>query len=243
MKGAVSVITVAVQGKNLSGSLLTALLNQSPDGIKIRGGNIAGITFFSLAQADFTSFVSVVAWRMEFVPLVPCHAAAGMGNPAPLKQHASMNTRSCFLMKKLFHVLWSWSTFQIISTIRSLGPLKLPLVYGTAFFCSQLISHLYWHKIGHLPWHFSSRHTWMIWLQIFHLCRRGFPVGLSAYRYPVWMILLLPISRGSGVLSPTAAYQPSLPLPSQPAKEQGMRDMPTFGNIWRFQWFQAHAQR
>lgn len=113
-------------------------LNESPDGIEIRGENIAGITFFSLAQADFTSFVSVVAWRMEFVPLVPDHAAAGMRYPACLSQHVSMNTRSCFLMKKLLHVLRNWSTFQIISILRILGPLKLYPWYFPIFMPSSL---------------------------------------------------------------------------------------------------------
>lgn len=49
--------------------MLTALWNHSPDSIEVRGENIAGITF-SLAEADFTSFVSVVAKKMELVPLV-----------------------------------------------------------------------------------------------------------------------------------------------------------------------------
>lgn len=67
MKGAVSAVTV--YKKDLSGGLLTALLNQSPDSIKVRGENIASITFFSLAEADFTSFVSAVARRMALVAL------------------------------------------------------------------------------------------------------------------------------------------------------------------------------
>jgi len=45
-------------------------LNQSPDSIKVRGENIAGITYFLLAEANFTSFLSVVAEKMELVALV-----------------------------------------------------------------------------------------------------------------------------------------------------------------------------
>lgn len=83
------------------------------------------------------------------------------------------------------------------------------------------------------PGLFSSWHTWMIFLQILHLCRRSFPEGLSAYRYPVWMILQLPISRGPGVLGATVEYQPSLSLPwgQQKSKEWGTCLLEIYGDF------------
>lgn len=76
-------------------------------------------------------------------------------------------------------------------------------------------------------------HEWLIWLQILHLCRRSFPEGLSAYRYSVWMILQLPISRGPGVLGATAEYQPSLSLlwGQQKSKEWGTCLLEIYGDF------------
>lgn len=92
MEGAVSAVTVAVQEKDfLAVSWLLCWISHL---IALRSeGRTLQESHFSLAWADFTSFVSVVAWRMEFVPLLPCNSAADTGNPASLRQHEPC---SCF---------------------------------------------------------------------------------------------------------------------------------------------------